>query len=116
VPGLEQLEERGVGHLVHAGQHAGVILVVRCHVEDTRLRGDAEFSFRDTHADTERTGLDLFLFRKPGEGLAADLERGEAERRAFLRVGELGREGAHAREGITWHESRIRRQDGLIAS
>jgi len=100
---LEQLAERGIRHQVDARENAGVIPVVGCHVEDTGLRGDAEFSFCDAHADGERARLDLFLFRKPGKGLAAGLEGGKAERRAFFDVGQLYGERANAREGITWH-------------
>jgi len=72
------------------------------------MRGDAEFSFGDAHADSERARLDLFLLREPGEGLAAGLEGGKAERRACFDVGQLHGEGANPRARITWHIGEIR--------
>jgi len=105
---LEQLAERGIRHQVDARENAGVIPVVGCHIEDIGLRGDAEFSFGDAHADGERARLDLLLFRKPGKGLAAGLERGKTERRALFDVGQLHGEGANPRERITWHVGEIR--------
>src|SRR5947207_6222155 len=94
--GLEQLAQRLVGQLVGAREDGGVVQVVRREVKHLRLRRDAVVAFEKAHAHAERAGFDLAFLWEPGEQLAGDLERGKAERRAFLGVGEGGDDASDA--------------------